>query len=138
MLNLTRATEYKFCVFVVPVAAAQKRRVGGANVLVVEDVDRASPNGTGNVKVGGNYAPMVAVIEKAQQEGYDLTLHLDCNTQTLIDEFAASSFVGARRNNGITTLVIPQSSAILESITVDSLCCIARSWDWKIERRPVS
>ncbi|KAM3418390.1 hypothetical protein BST61_g4384 [Cercospora zeina] len=137
VLNLTRATEFTFCVFVMPVAAAQKPRLDGANVLVVEDMDRASPKGTGHVKVGGNYAPMTAVIEKAHREGFDLTLHLDCTTHTLIDEFAASSFLGIRQTSGSVTLVVPTSPTILKSITVDSLCRIAESWGWEIERRPV-
>lgn len=43
--------------------------------------------------MGGNYAPTFPYVNRAKEQGYTLTLHLDAKTHTLIDEFSTSNFV---------------------------------------------
>ncbi|OJD36834.1 branched-chain amino acid aminotransferase [Diplodia corticola] len=128
-----------FCVFVLPVAPLPAGKAGsGLRALVVEKMDRAAPRGTGGAKVGGNYGAAVAVMRDAKAEGFGLTLFLDSATRTVVDEFSASGFVGVRREGGGgVTLVVPTGAAILKSITVDSVCRIAESFGWQVERRAV-
>ncbi|KAL4884495.1 aminotransferase [Aspergillus karnatakaensis] len=144
-VGLALARKYLFCVFVMPVSPLhgagthqEKNKTPGVKALVIEDFDRAAPRGTGAVKVGGNYGPVLGKIDAAKKEGYGLTLHLDSRTNTLVDEFSTSGFIGLLRNaTGKPTLVVSDSAAIVPSITVDSVCQIARSWGWGVERRAI-
>nr|C9K7B6.1 RecName: Full=Transaminase AMT5; AltName: Full=AM-toxin biosynthesis protein 5 [Alternaria alternata]BAI44740.1 similar to branched-chain-amino-acid aminotransferase [Alternaria alternata]BAI44804.1 similar to branched-chain-amino-acid aminotransferase [Alternaria alternata] len=137
-VNLAPADHFTFCVFVMPVAPLSTGAGQGLRALVVEDVDRAAPKGTGSAKVGGNYAPIVTTMQRAKADGYGLTLHLDSATHTMVDEFSASGFIGVRVDAGKTTMVVPDSPTILRSITVDSMCRIAESFGWQVQRRAVS
>jgi branched-chain amino acid aminotransferase len=103
----------------------------------MEDFDRAAPNGTGSAKVGGNYAPVVRWSNKARSEGFGITLHLDSKTQSTIEEFSTSGFLGIKEEDGLVTLVVPDSRNVIESITSDSCMVVAKHLGWNVERREV-
>jgi len=137
--QLSPTNEYTFCVYVAPILALH-----GANpidALVLDVFDRAAPRGVGSGKVGGNYAPVMRWSEKALSEGFPITLHLDSLTQTEIEEFTTSAFVGIissdNKIDSRTTLVVSDSRNIVESVTSDSIQQIARSLGWAVERRTV-
>lgn len=117
--------------------------VNPIRALVLEDYDRVAPEGTGPAKVGGNYAPLVRHIEKAGGEEYGILLHLDSKTRTEIDEFSMSGFVGiikkdAEKEEGEGyTIVVPYPKRVIESVTSDSVCEIAKDLGWRVERRAV-
>ena len=134
-LGLSPPEEYTFCVFVVPTGVYHGTHPVAA--LVLEEFDRAAPEGTGTAKLGGNYAPVLRWSGKAQQEGFGITLHLDSKTRTEIDEFSTSAFVGVKREGENTTLVVPNSKNVIKSVTSDSVFEIAKSFGWKVERRAV-
>lgn len=67
--------EYAFLVYAVPTGVYHGTEP--VRALVLDDFDRAAPRGTGYVKVGGNYAPVLRWSEQARREGYGITLHLD-------------------------------------------------------------
>ena len=50
------APEYMFMIFVTPVGPYFKGGFQPSKVCVLREYDRAAPNGTGTIKVGGNYA----------------------------------------------------------------------------------
>ena len=106
--------------------------------LILEDFDRAAPDGTGSAKVGGNYAPVMKWSEKAYKQGYGITLHLDSKTRSEIDEFSTSGFIGAKKDGDNITLVVPDSKNVIQSVTSDSCLEIARSLGWETEVRSVS
>lgn len=128
--------EFTFCVYVQP--GHSYHGVRPLDALILEGFDRAAPNGTGTAKVGGNYAPVMRWSGKARSEGFGITLHLDSKTQTEIDEFSTSGFVGVRSEGEHHTLVVPDSLSVIESVTSDSCLQVARSLGWKVEKRPVS
>lgn len=71
--------------------------------------------------------------------GYGLTLHLDSKTQSEIEKFSTSGFVGVRREaGGKTKLCIPDSTNIVDSVTSESIATIAKSLGWTVEKRKVS
>jgi branched-chain amino acid aminotransferase len=72
-------------------------------------------------------------------EDFDgITLHLDSRTRSEIDEFSTSAFLGVKREGESTTLVVPDSKNVIESVTADSVCEIARKlFGWKVEKRAV-
>lgn len=137
IMNMYAPDHFVFCVFVTPVSRLYSPV--GLRALVIDDFGRTAPRGTGAVKVGGNYGPTLAIMHRAREKGYNLTLHLDSSTNSYIHEFSASGFIGVRREqDGSHTVVIPRDPDILPSITVDSTGVIAESLGWKVERRPVS
>ena len=134
-LGLNPPEEYTFSVFVLPVGVYHG--VHPVAALILEDFDRTAPEGTGSTKIGGNYAPVLKWSEKARDEGFGITLHLDSKTRTEVDEFSTSGFIGVRQDGESYTLVVPDSKSVLKSVTSDSVCEIARSLGWTVECRPI-
>jgi branched-chain amino acid aminotransferase len=139
-LGLDPPEEYTFCVYVMPTGVYHG--VHPVAALILEDFDRAAPEGTGSAKIGGNYAPVLRHSGKAKKEGYGITLHLDSRTRSEIDEFSTSGFIGIRgdpeKDGGDVTVVVPDSKNVIKSVTSDSICQIAQHFGWKVEQRPVS
>lgn len=136
-LGLNPPEEYTFCVYVLPVGVYHG--VHPVDCLILEDFDRAAPEGTGSAKVGGNYAPVLRHSEKARDAGFGITLHLDSKTRSVVDEFSTSGFIGAHvRGENDVTIVVTDSKNVIQSVTSDSICEIAKSFGWRVEVRPVS
>lgn len=135
-LGLNPPEEYMFCVYVLPVGVYHG--VHPVKALILEEFDRAAPDGTGSAKVGGNYAPVLRWSERARDEGYGITLHLDSKTRTEIDEFSTSGFIGVKKDGDNITLVVPDSTSVIKSVTSDSCLEIAKSKGWKVEQKSVS
>jgi len=135
-LGLQPPEEYTFCVYVLPVGVYHG--VHPVKALILEDFDRAAPDGTGSAKVGGNYAPVLRHSDKARGEGYGITLHLDSKTRSEIDEFSTSGFIGVKKEGDNVTLVVPDSKNVIASVTSDSCLEIAKSFGWKTEVRSVN
>jgi branched-chain amino acid aminotransferase len=135
-LGLSPCDEYSFCVYVVPTGVYHGTHP--VKALVLDDFDRAAPNGTGSYKVGGNYAPVMRWTDKARDMGYNITLHLDSVNHEEVDEFSTSAFIGAKGEGNDVTLVVPDSKAVIDSVTCESVQEIAKSFGWKVEKRPVS
>lgn len=135
-LGLNPPEEYTFCVYVLPVGVYHG--VHPVKALILEEFDRAAPDGVGSAKVGGNYAPVLRWSDKARDEGYGITLHLDSKTRSEIDEFSTSGFIGVKKEGDNITLVVPDSKCVIASVTSDSCLEIARSFGWKTECRSVS
>ena len=136
-LGLNPPEEYTFCVFVLPVGVYHG--VHPVAALILEEFDRAAPEGTGSAKIGGNYAPVLRWSEKAHEEGFGITLHLDSKTRSVIDEFSTSGFIGVKQEEGERfTIVVPDSKSVIKSVTSDSVCQIAKSFGWNVECRPIT
>ena len=127
------ATEYMFVVFATPVGPYFKTGFKPTKVCILRDYDRAAPKGTGNVKVGGNYAASLTAGQKAQAGGYAAVLYLDPKEKKYIDECGPANFFGIKGNSYIT----PASGSILPSITNKSLMQLAEEMGMTVERRPV-
>lgn len=136
-LGLDPPEEYTFVVYVMPTGVYHG--VHPVAALILEDFDRAAPEGTGSAKVGGNYAPVLRHSGKAKKEGFGITLHLDSKTRTEVDEFSTSGFIGiyGTPKEGCT-IVVPDSKNVIKSVTSDTICQIGKSWGWKVECRPVN
>ncbi|GAM42273.1 branched-chain amino acidaminotransferase [Talaromyces pinophilus] len=104
------------------------------DALVLDDFDRAAPRGTGSGKVGGNYAPVWPHQMKAKSQGFGVTLHLDSETRTFVEEFSTSGFIGIDQSR---TLYIPDAPNAIHSITSDSLATISESMQIKVKREKI-
>lgn len=127
------ADEYLFMVFVTPVGPYFKEGFKPVALRISRDHDRAAPLGTGQFKVGGNYAASLSASVEASQAGYSSVLFLDAKEKKYIDEAGPANFFGIKGNKYIT----PKSESILASITNKSLMDIARDMGMEVERRPV-
>jgi len=142
-LPLTPAAEYLFCIYVQAIPSYHGSEPQDA--LILEEFDRAAPRGTGSAKIGGNYAPVMRWSGAAAKKGYGITLHMDSQTRTEVEEFSTSGFIGVLRNLVLTgdeeeleyKLVVPDSNNVIPSITSASVLEIAKGWGWEVERRAV-
>ena len=123
-IGVKPAEEYIFGVFCMPVGPYFK---GGMNPVnfITTDEDRAAPNGTGKIKVGGNYAASLHSHFEAGKKGFADCIYLDPATHTKIDEVGAANFFGITKDDKFVT---PHSSSILPSITRISLMQVAKDY----------
>jgi branched-chain amino acid aminotransferase len=127
------AKEYMFMIFVGPVGPYFKEGFNPVTAQLIRDYDRAAPQGTGNIKVGGNYAASLRATERAHAEGFATGIFLDSLEKKYIDEAGPANFFAIKGNKYIT----PESSSILPSITNMSLKVIAKDMGLEVECRKV-
>jgi len=132
-VGLGPASEYVFLIFVTPVGPYYKGGFIPVKALIVEQFDRAAPNGVGDVKVGGNYAAGLRGSEFGHDKGFPVVLYLDPKEKRYIDEFSTSNFIAIKGNKYLS----PQSESILPSITNKSLGELATSIGMTVERRAI-
>jgi len=130
-IGLQPADEYTFIVMVIPVGDYYKGGLSPVDSLVVTGYDRAAPRGVGNVKVAGNYAADMLPNMDSKEKGYPISLYLDALTQTNVEEFSTSNFIGIKNGPGGEseggTYATPISGSVLPSITNKSLMTIVSS-----------
>jgi branched-chain amino acid aminotransferase len=129
----------KDCEFIViptPIGPYFPNGFKGTPFVVNRMIDRAAPQGTGQWKVGGNYAASFRASEVAHMMGYEC-MFTDAKTHKYIDECTASNFIGIKRIGESLEYLTPRSSAILPSITNDSLMILAREMGMKVVRRRI-
>ena len=127
------ADEYLFIVFVTPVGPYFRGGFSTNDYVIIRDVDRAAPLGTGRFKVGGNYAAGLLANKRAHDAGFASEFYLDAKEKKYIDECGAANFFGIKNNTYIT----PKSTSILPSITNKSLQTIATELGIAVECRPI-
>ena len=122
-IGVSAAPEYIFTIFCMPVGPYFKGGLTPTN-FIVSDYDRAAPNGTGAIKVGGNYAASLYPGKLAKEKNFADCIYLDPATRTKIEEVGAANFFGITKDNKFIT---PVSPSILPSITKYSLLHLAET-----------
>jgi branched-chain amino acid aminotransferase len=136
IIGVKQSNEYLFTVFCIPVGPYFKSGIKPITLYVEESMDRAAPDGVGDVKVGGNYAASLRVSKKARELGYNEVLYLDAREKKYIDESGPANFFGITADNKYVT---PASNSILPSITNKSLMTLAeKELKMTVEKRPVA
>ncbi len=134
-LGLRPAREFEFRVFVSPVGPYYKSVGLSVISLAVSDLDRAAPHGTGNYKIGANYAGGLLATRNAQALGANEALFLDARDHRYIDEAGSANIIVAMKGN---RLVTPKSDAVLPSVTRRSLMTLAeQELQMTVEHRPI-
>lgn len=135
-IGLQPADEYTFIIMVLPVGDYYKGGLASpVDGLLITDFDRAAPRGVGNVKVAGNYAADLLPNMVSKSKGFPIGLYLDAKTQSMVEEFSTSNFVGIDSKNN--KYVTPKSESVLPSITNKSLMTIAKDEGMTVEEREV-
>lgn len=132
-IGVKPAKEFLFMVFVMPVGPYFKEGFKPVDILICREFDRAAPLGTGNIKVGGNYAASLRSVMKAHNHGFATAMYLDAKEKKYIDECGPANFYGIKGNTYIT----PESQSILPSVTNKSIQDLAKDMGMKVERRPI-
>lgn len=136
-ISVGPGADYEFAVIPTPIGPYFPNGFKGVPALVNRTIDRAAPQGTGQWKVGGNYAASFRASEQAHAMGYEC-MFTDAKTHRYIDECTASNFIGIKQHaSGIVEYLTPRSSAILPSITNDSLMILARDMGLRVTRRRI-
>ncbi len=133
-VGISPSDEYLFMVFVTPVGPYFKEGFNPVEMMITRKFDRAAPQGTGQIKVGGNYAASLKSMKEAKDNGFSSVMFLDAKEKKYIDECGPANFFGIKGNVYVT----PKSDSILPSITNMSLCQLATDMGMKVERRPVT
>ncbi|MCB1672487.1 MAG: branched-chain amino acid aminotransferase [Gammaproteobacteria bacterium] len=134
-LGLRPARQFEFRVFVSPVGPYYSSNGMAVISLAVSELDRAAPHGTGNYKVGANYAGGLLATREAQAQGANEALFLDAAERRYIDEAGSANIVIAMTGNRFVT---PRSDAVLPSVTRRSLMVLAEDrLQLKTETRPI-
>ena len=136
--------DFEFIVIPSPIGPYYPGKFHCTTFIVNRHVDRAAPFGTGQFKVGGNYASSFRATEPAHEMGMDC-LFLDAKYHRYIDECSAANFIGIKKptpdpslkGREVIEYLTPRSSAILPSITNDSLMTLAKEKGYKVTRRHI-
>ncbi len=124
--------DFTFLVIATPIGPYYPCGFKGTPYIINHTIDRAAPLGTGQFKVGGNYAASFRATTAAHEQGL-ACLFLDAKHKRYIDECAAANFFGIKEQQYIT----PSSTSILPSITNDSLMTLAREMGIEVVQRPI-
>ena len=90
--------------------------------FLAADYDRAAHKGTGQSKVGGNYAASLLPGDIAHKRGFSDCIYLDPIEHKKIEEVGSANFFGITRDGKFVT---PKSPSILPSVTKYSLLYLA-------------
>ena len=132
-LTVRAYNEAGFCVFATPVGPYFKEGIHPIDAIINRNQDRSAPLGTGDVKVGGNYASSMLSCQEAHDLGYKAVLYTESIEHRYIEECGAANFIAIKNGHYIT----PKSPSILPSITNDSLRQIAAEKGFVVEQRPI-
>ena len=134
-VGIKPSSTFSFIVFVTPVGPYYKDGFHPVEALVMEDYDRAAPNGTGRAKMAGNYAASLKPGLEAKKKGYPIVLFADPKEHKYVDEFGTSNFIAITPAGEYKT---PSSSSILQSITNESLQTLAQDMGLTVVREPIA
>ncbi|MEM4247882.1 MAG: branched-chain amino acid aminotransferase [Candidatus Nanoarchaeia archaeon] len=134
IIGVAPSKKYEFIVLVIPVGNYYKGGISPVKAVVSDKFDRCAPHGTGDVKVGGNYAASLYQAKKAKELGFPIVLYPDPRTRTFVDEFGTSNFIAIDKNGRYVT---PLSDSVLPSITNMSLMQLAQDMGIQVERRQI-
>ncbi|KAK7406414.1 hypothetical protein VNO78_08038 [Psophocarpus tetragonolobus] len=135
VLGLAPAPEYTFLIYVSPVGNYFKEGLAPINLIVENELHRATPGGTGGVKTIGNYAAVLKAQSAAKAKGYSDVLYLDCVHKRYLEEVSSCN-IFVVKGNVISTPSI--KGTILPGITRKSIIDVARSQGFQVEERLVS
>lgn len=133
-VGIKPSATYSFIVLVTPVGPYYKDGFTPVEAVVLEEYDRAAPNGTGRAKMAGNYAASLKPGLEAKKKGYPIVLFSDPKEHKYVDEFGTSNFIGITADGQYQT---PESPSILQSITNESLQVIAKDIGLKVVREAI-
>jgi len=134
LLGVRASKEYMFFIFASPVGPYFDKV--GVVRLMVSDVHRAAPHGTGDAKAVSNYAVTMRPKNEAVAKGYNDAIYLDPIHNKYVEEAGAANFFVLLEDD---TLITPPLGSILPGITRESIIRLAREvYKMKVLEQDVS
>jgi branched-chain amino acid aminotransferase len=134
-LGVRPAAKVNYYVIASPAGAYFSGGVAPVSIWLSTDYARAGKGGTGAAKTGGNYASSLIAQQEAYEQGCAQVLFLDAEQGTYIEELGGMNVVLVHKNG---SLITPESSSILEGITLESVLQLARDRGLNTEQRRVT
>ncbi|SEA37012.1 branched-chain amino acid aminotransferase [Microbulbifer marinus] len=130
-LTVSASTSYEFYVIASP---SEAYHAGNMRLWVEREDSRAAVGGTGDAKVGGNYAASLLSIARLKKRGYDQSLWLNPGNRQTVDELSGMNFFAVIGGELHTPAL---SGSILEGVTRDSLIDLARDLGYTVHERAI-
>ena len=134
-LGVRPAAKVNYYLIASPAGAYFPGGVAPVSIWLSTDYARAGKGGTGAAKTGGNYASSLVAQQEAYDHGCAQVLFLDSEEGQYLEELGGMNIVLVHKDG---TLITPESSSILEGITLDSVLQLARDRGLATEMRRVS
>ena len=134
-LGVRPANKVNYYLIASPAGAYFAGGVAPVSIWLSSDYARAGKGGTGAAKTGGNYASSLVAQQEAYDNGCQQVLFLDSEEGQYLEELGGMNIVLVHKDG---TLITPESSSILEGITLDSILHLARDRGLATEMRRVS
>jgi branched-chain amino acid aminotransferase len=134
-LGVRPAAKVNYYVIASPAGTYFSGGVAPVSIWLSTDYSRAGRGGMGAAKTGGNYASSLVAQQEAAANGCAQVLFLDSEEGKYLEELGGMNVVLVHKNG---TLVTPESSSILEGITLDSILQLARDRGLATEQRRVT
>lgn len=131
-LGVRDAYNYLFAVILSPVGPYYKEGLAPTRIYVEDEYVRSVKGGTGEVKIGGNYAVGLRSEKKAHEKGYAQVLWLDGIERRYVEEIGTSNAFFVIDGEVVTA---PLLGTILPGITRDSVITLLRSWGIPVSER---
>ena len=128
-LGVTISTQYKFMIICSPSGAYHSNNLVPTKIFVEDTFIRAAEGGTGDVKVGGNYAAGLKGQKKASDLGYSQVLWLDAKENKYIEEVGSMNVFFMMKNKIYTA---PTTGTILPGITRMSCIALLKAWGYEV------
>jgi branched-chain amino acid aminotransferase len=125
-LGVRPSSQYKFVIILSPVGPYYKGGLAPTKIFVEDEYVRAVIGGTGQAKIGGNYAASLKSQVKAHELGFTQVLWLDGNERKYVEEIGTSNAFFVM---GGEVWTAPLTGTILPGITRDSVLQLLRDWD---------
>ncbi len=130
-LGIKPSTKFTFLIIATP---STSYFAGDIKVYLERVEKRAVPGGTGNVKVGGNYAASMKKTREIHNKGMHQVLWTNVNGE-LVEELSGMNFFAVYDKKIITPNV---GTTILSGITRDSIINLAKHFGYSIEETDIS
>jgi branched-chain amino acid aminotransferase len=134
-LGVRPAVKVVYYLIASPASAYFAGGVTALSIWLSTEYARAGKGGTGAAKTGGNYASSLVAQAEAYEHGCQQVLFLDSAEGTYLEELGGMNVVLVHRDGKLLT---PESSSILEGITLSSVLQLARDRGLTVEHRKVT
>lgn len=134
-LGVSPAAHYLFMIILSPVGPYYEQGLMPTKIFVEDEYVRATPGGTGEAKIGANYAIGLKAQVKAHEKGYEQVLWLDGIERKYVEEIGTSNaffFIGDE------VITPPLGGTILPGITRDSVLHLLKDWGYKVQERRIT
>ena len=127
---------YKFIIILSPVGSYYAGGLDPVKIMIERKYVRCVKGGTGEAKVGGNYAASLLGQKEAEEKGYAQVLWLDGIERKYIDEVGAMNVFFVIDGTVITPSLADGN--ILPGVTRRSCIELLKKWGYSVEERKIS